>query len=137
MLFNTNFKHLRKLAGLSMNSLAIKLSALLKDKEITIPQIQSYEGSSSAKYDVLIAIRNFYREYDPNLTTDDLLSRDLKNENYTLPEEIVKEKLEEDQRRKNIREVSILEELVRARQIIMDQAETIYYLTKKIETMEK
>lgn len=85
--FNTNFKYLRAQLDLSMNNLAKELSDIHDNKEIKIPQIQSYEGSTHAKYDVLLAIRDFYREWDPNLTADDIMYRDLQSENYDLLEQ--------------------------------------------------
>lgn len=120
-----------------MNSLAKKISERLENKEITIQQVQSYEGSSSAKYDVLIALRDFYQEYDPEFTLAHLIEKDLEKENYQLPIDKVEEKLKEE---KNIRKQEKVEdlrgELDRARKVIMDQAETIHYLSEKLKAYE-
>lgn len=134
--FNKSFKLLRKQSKLSMSSLAQKLSDRLEDKEITVPQIQSYEGSSSAKYDVLLAIRDFYKEYDPKFTLAHLIERDLASEKYQLPIQRVEEKLKEDNILRNNQKSNTEKELVRARKIIMDQAETIHLLILKIRDLE-
>lgn len=149
--FNSNFKYLRGLLMISMSFLAKSLSDKLQGKGVNIPQVQSYEASTSAKYDVLKAIVDYYKIHDPTFTCDDLLFRDLESEQYTFPEQKLHNESEEDQKpleliieelEMNVKEktqniVELEKELTRTRKVQMDLAETTHYLSFKIKRLEE
>lgn len=130
--FNKNFRYLRYQTKLSMSSLGKKVSLKLKDQEVSIPQIQSYESSTHPKFNVLVAFKDFYKDYDPSFSLEHLMERDLESENYMLP----KDKVEENFSQEELSKIEYNEELIRCRKIMMDQAETINILIKQLYAID-
>lgn len=110
---NDNFPFLRRQTKLSMKNIGIEIGKHHTDKKpIPVPSIQTYESSSTPSLDVIEAMINFFKEYDENFTSDHLLFKDLKAENYHLPMENIKSKLKANIQDEITIEKSMLEDLV-------------------------